>query len=94
LTLVCFEKLYLKGMSVNSLLEIYRLLLALLSTRVFAYYEDRIPPLPASLLVVSNHCSFMDAPVLMTALSNSIRFACHHHIGQVPITGELGCFPL
>jgi 1-acyl-sn-glycerol-3-phosphate acyltransferase len=86
-------------MSVNSPLETSRLLLALLSTRVFAYYEDRIPPLPASLLVVSNHRSFMDAPVLMSALSNSIRFACHHYMGQVPImreivTGQLGCFPL
>lgn len=72
--------------------------LAALSTQIFRYYEDRIPR-NASVLVVSNHRSFMDALVLMTALSSSIRFACHHYMGQVPImreivTGALGCFPL
>ncbi|KAB8335371.1 1-acyl-sn-glycerol-3-phosphate acyltransferase [Scytonema tolypothrichoides VB-61278] len=85
-------------MSVNSPLEISRWLLAALSTKMFRYYEDRIPQ-DASVLVVSNHRSFMDAPILMAALSSSIRFACHHYMGQVPImreivTGQLGCFPL
>jgi 1-acyl-sn-glycerol-3-phosphate acyltransferase len=65
---------------------------------MFRYYEDRIPG-DASLLIVSNHRSFMDAMILMAALSNPIRFACHHYMGQVPIlreivTGQLGCFPL
>jgi len=73
-------------------------LLAGLSTQMFRYYENRIPR-DASVLVVSNHRSFMDAPILMAALSNPIRFACHHYMGQVPImreivTGQLGCFPL
>jgi 1-acyl-sn-glycerol-3-phosphate acyltransferase len=41
----------------------------------------------------------MDAPILMSAISRPIRFACHHYMGQVPImreivTGQLGCFPL
>jgi 1-acyl-sn-glycerol-3-phosphate acyltransferase len=86
-------------MSANSPLEISRLLLAGLSTKIFRYYEDRIPQFPASAIVVSNHRSFMDAPILMTALSNPIRFACHHYMGQVPImreivTEQLGCFPL
>jgi 1-acyl-sn-glycerol-3-phosphate acyltransferase len=65
---------------------------------MFRYYEDRIPQ-DASLLIVSNHRSFMDAMILMTALSSPIRFACHHYMGQVPIlreivTSQLGCFPL
>jgi 1-acyl-sn-glycerol-3-phosphate acyltransferase len=65
---------------------------------MFRYYEDRIPR-DASLLIVSNHRSFMDAMILMAALSSPIRFACHHYMGQVPIlreivTGQLGCFPL
>ncbi|GAA6618480.1 lysophospholipid acyltransferase family protein [Scytonema sp. NUACC26] len=82
----------------KSPLEISRWLLAALSTKIFRYYEDRIPQ-DASVLVVSNHRSFMDAPVLMAALSSPIRFACHHYMGQVPImreivTGQLGCFPL
>ncbi|MBC1219340.1 1-acyl-sn-glycerol-3-phosphate acyltransferase [Nostoc sp. UCD121] len=85
-------------MSRNSPLEISRALVAALSTQMFRYYEDRIPQ-DASVLVVSNHRSFMDALILMAALSNPIRFACHHYMGQVPVmreivTGQLGCFPL
>ncbi|MCC5659686.1 1-acyl-sn-glycerol-3-phosphate acyltransferase [Nostoc sp. XA010] len=85
-------------MSRNSPLEISRALVAALSTQMFRYYEDRIPQ-DASVLVVSNHRSFMDALVLMAALSSPIRFACHHYMGQVPVmreivTGQLGCFPL
>jgi 1-acyl-sn-glycerol-3-phosphate acyltransferase len=85
-------------MSLNSPLEISRWSLAALSTKMFRYYEDRIPR-DASVLVVSNHRSFMDALILMSALSNPIRFACHHYMGQVPImrelvTDQLGCFPL
>lgn len=85
-------------MSVNSPLEISRAMLAALSTRMFRYYEDRIPQ-DAGVLVVSNHRSFMDAPILMTAISRPIRFACHHYMGQVPVmreivTEQLGCFPL
>ncbi|WP_026734317.1 lysophospholipid acyltransferase family protein [Fischerella sp. PCC 9605] len=84
-------------MSVNSPLNFSRCLLAALSTQMFRYYEDRIPQ-DASVLVVSNHRSFMDAPILMSALSSPIRFACHHYMGQVPVMREivtgLGCFPL
>lgn len=85
-------------MSANSPLRISHGLLAALGTRVFRYYEDRIPR-SGPLLVVSNHRGFMDAPVLMTAIERPIRFACHHYMGQVPVmreivTGQLGCFPL
>lgn len=85
-------------MSLNNPLLISRLLLNSLSTKTFSYYENRIPQ-DTSVLVVSNHRSFMDAPILMNALSNTIRFACHHYMGQVPImreivTNQLGCFPL
>ncbi|AVH70135.1 lysophospholipid acyltransferase family protein [Nostoc sp. 'Lobaria pulmonaria (5183) cyanobiont'] len=85
-------------MSGNSPLEISRALVAAFSTQMFRYYEDRIPQ-DASVLVVSNHRSFMDALILMAALSSPIRFACHHYMGQVPVMreiviGQLGCFPL
>lgn len=84
-------------MSASSSLDISRWLLSALSTKMFRYYEDRIPR-DASVLVVSNHRSFMDAPVLMAALSSPIRFACHHYMSQVPVMREiitaLGCFPL
>ncbi|MDH6059061.1 1-acyl-sn-glycerol-3-phosphate acyltransferase [Chrysosporum bergii ANA360D] len=85
-------------MSGNSPLDISRYLLAASSTQIFRYHENRIPR-DASVLVVSNHRSFMDALILMSALSTPIRFACHRYMGQVPVmreivTGQLGCFPL
>ncbi len=64
---------------------------------MFLHYADRIPR-EGAVLVVSNHRSFMDAPLLMNAIDRPIRFACHHYMGQVPIMREivqkLGCFPL
>lgn len=82
----------------NSPLLISRLLLDVLGTRMFVHYENRVPQ-DSAVLVVSNHRSFMDAPLLMAAMNRSIRFACHHYMGQVPIlreivTHQLGCFPL
>jgi len=85
-------------MSANSPLQISHAVLAALGTKIFRYYEDRIPQ-SGPVLVVSNHRSFMDAPLSMTIIERPIRFACHHYMGQVPImreivTGQLGCFPL
>lgn len=85
-------------MNENSPLETSRILLTGLSTNLSIYYENRIPH-DTSILVVSNHRSFMDAPVLMAAISQPIRFACHHYMGQVPVmreivTEQFGCFPL
>lgn len=84
-------------MSSDSPLQISRVLLAAMGTRLFIYHEDRIPN-DAALVVVSNHRSFMDAPLLMAGLGHSVRIACHHYMGQVPVMREivtqLGCFPL
>lgn len=85
-------------MSANSPLQVSQGVLAALGTQMFRYYEDRIPQ-SGPVLVVSNHRSFMDAPILMTTIERPIRFACHHYMGQVPVmreivTGQLGCFPL
>lgn len=78
-------------------LEISQLLLTSLGTRLFRFHEDRVPK-QGSVLVVSNHRSFMDAPVLMAAMHRPIRFACHHYMGEVPVMRDvvkrLGCFPL
>lgn len=72
-------------------------LLATLNTEMRFYHQERIPQ-TGSIVVVSNHRSFMDAPLLMAALNHSMRFACHHYMGQVPImrdiVAQLGCFPL
>lgn len=84
-------------MSANSPLQISHGLLATLGTQVFRYYSDRVPS-DGAMLVVSNHRSFMDTPILMSAVERPIRFACHHYMGQVPVMREivtgLGCFPL
>jgi len=60
-------------------------------------YTNRIPHnLPT--IVISNHRSFLDAPILIKAIPNTLRIACHHYMGQTPIVRDivdsLGCFPL
>lgn len=81
----------------DSPLQISQLLLAAMGTRMFTYYQNRIPQ-DSAVLLVSNHRSFMDAPLLMAALNHPIHFACHHYMGQVPVLREfvtrMGCFPL
>ncbi|EKQ69051.1 1-acyl-sn-glycerol-3-phosphate acyltransferase [Leptolyngbyaceae cyanobacterium JSC-12] len=78
-------------------LEISQLLLAMSGVRIYTFHRDRVPQ-EGAVVVVSNHRSFMDAPVLMAAINRSIRFACHHYMGQVPVMRDvvqrLGCFPL
>lgn len=72
-------------------------LLTVLGTQVFFHHQDRIPDRNAT-VAISNHRSFMDAPLLMAALNRPVRFACHHYMGQVPILRDFvtrfGCFPL
>lgn len=72
-------------------------LLPALGTQVFLHHENRIPT-EGPILVVSNHRSFMDAPLLMVAINRSIHFACHHYMVRVPVLREmvaqLGCLPL
>lgn len=72
-------------------------LLTALGTQVSSYHQHRIPK-HRPILVISNHRSFMDAPLLMSALNYPIRFACHHYMSQVPVMRELvtgfGALPL
>ena len=61
------------------------------------YYTSRIPQdIPT--IVISNHRSFLDAPILIQTIPNTLRIACHHYMGQTPMVREivdsLGCFPL
>ncbi|KAM3096984.1 lysophospholipid acyltransferase family protein [Phormidesmis sp. 146-12] len=84
-------------MASDSPLQISRLLLLTLGMQMYLHHRDRVPQ-DSALLVVSNHRSFLDAPLLMAAIDRPIRFACHHYMGQVPVMREivtkLGCFPL
>lgn len=49
-------------------------------------------------LVISNHRSGMDAPVLMAGLNRHIGFVCHQYMQHVPILRDMvhqfGAFPL
>lgn len=73
-----------------------QVLLGLFQTEVWVEGKERVPQGP--LLVVSNHRSFLDAPVLIAGLDRPIRFACHYYLSQVPLLREvalaLGCIPL
>ncbi|MDJ0703365.1 MAG: lysophospholipid acyltransferase family protein [Leptolyngbyaceae cyanobacterium MO_188.B28] len=72
-------------------------LLTSLETQTSVCYRERVP-LTRNVLVVSNHRSFLDAPLLMAVLNRPVRFACHHYMSQVPILREMvtafGAFPL
>jgi 1-acyl-sn-glycerol-3-phosphate acyltransferase len=78
-------------------LHLSRSLLSALGTKASIQYSERIPA-TSRILVVSNHRSFLDAPLLMMAMNRPVRFACHHYMRQVPLLRELvsalGAFPL
>ena len=72
-------------------------LLSAFGTKTSIHYLERIPT-TKRILVVSNHRSFLDAPLLMTAMNRSVRFVCHRFMSQVPVMREMismmGAFPL
>ena len=69
------------------------------ATRISASLHnlERIPT-KTRLLIVSNHRSLLDPPLLMTAISRPVRFVCHHYMSQVPLLQQaialMGAFPL
>ncbi len=81
----------------NSPLMLSQGMLSVLGVKTSCVYSERVPR-RTPLLVISNHRSFLDTPLLMSALNRSIHFACHHYMGQVPVLREviygLGCLPL
>lgn len=78
-------------------LDLSKLLISSFGTHVKVDHLHRIPK-DKTILVVSNHRSFMDAPLLMASLGQPIRFACHHYMSKVPglreVVEALGCFSL
>ena len=84
-------------MAGKTALSLSRNLLTLAGSRVTVHHQQRIPSTGA-LIVISNHRSLLDVPLLMTAMERSVRFACHHFMGQVlgmkQMVKALGCFPL
>lgn len=77
-------------------LEFSRWMLFSMGVRVRLHHQSRLPETP--FLMISNHRSFLDAPLLLVAANRSVRFACHHYMAQVPVMRSvvkaLGCFPL
>ena len=84
-------------MASDAALSLSRRLLALAGSQVTIHHQKRIPTTEA-LVVVSNHRSLLDVPLLISAIDRPVRFACHHFMGQVPgfkqAVNALGCFPL
>lgn len=80
----------------NSLV-LSRSIMAALGTRSFFYYRQRMPD-TGPILLISNHRSILDAPLLMDVANRPVRFACHHYMSQVPImrdiVTQMGCLPL
>lgn len=78
-------------------LHFSRGLLHAAGTQIVVRHRERIPH-GGAMLVISNHRSFLDAPLVMTSLRRSVRFACHHYMSQVPVLKDMiaamGCFPL
>ena len=55
-------------------------------------------PQGVPMMVVSNHRSVIDAPVLMAGLNRNISFVCHQYMEHVPflrdLVSQFGAFPL
>lgn len=78
-------------------LELSRGMLRLLGTKLKVSGREHVPA-HAPLMVISNHRSALDGPVLMAALNREIGFVCHPYMGNVPLLKDLisqfGAFPL
>ena len=78
-------------------LQLSRSLLDATGMSVTLHHLERIPT-KNRLLVVSNHRSLLDAPLLMAAISRPVRFVCHYYMSQVPLLQQavalMGAFPL
>ena len=89
----------IKNSTANSLtspLEMARWMLFSMGISIRVQHAERVPQTP--FLMISNHRSFLDAPLLMAATQKPVHFACHHYMSQVPVmrnvVDALGCFPL
>lgn len=77
-------------------LEVSRWMLFSMGVRIRLHDAERLPRSP--FLIIANHRSFLDAPLLIAAAAQPVHFACHHYMAQVPVMRDvidaLGCFPL
>ncbi len=84
-------------MASDAPLHLSRGMLRAIGTKVSVHFRERIPD-ARHIILVSNHRSPLDAPLLMSAIDQPIRFACHHYMSRVPLLREMvasmGAFPL
>jgi 1-acyl-sn-glycerol-3-phosphate acyltransferase len=85
------------GMIFHNPLQLSRSMLSAVGAKVSLHHPERIPA-NCRLIVVSNHRSLLDAPLLMAAMNRPVRFACHYYMSRVPLLREMvsamGAFPL
>ena len=78
-------------------LHLSRLLISAAGTKATYHFIERVPAVNR-IILVSNHRSLLDAPLLMAALDRPIRFACHYYMSRVPglreMVSAMGAFPL
>jgi 1-acyl-sn-glycerol-3-phosphate acyltransferase len=78
-------------------LHLSRGMLGAMRTSVSLHHRERIPD-SKCMIIVSNHRSPLDAPLLMSAINRPIRFACHYYMSKIPVLREMvatmGAFPL
>ncbi|MEL7067908.1 MAG: lysophospholipid acyltransferase family protein [Cyanobacteria bacterium J06581_3] len=83
-------------MPLTTPLEFSRWMLFSMGIHIRVHHANRLPRSP--FLMIANHRSFLDAPLLITAAARPVHFACHHYMSQVPVMNSvvkaLGCFPL
>jgi 1-acyl-sn-glycerol-3-phosphate acyltransferase len=84
-------------MKFSSPLQLSRQFVNVFGAEVYVNNIDRIPN-NKRILLVSNHRSVLDAPLIMSVMDRSVRFICHHYMSRVPLLRELisamGAIPL
>ncbi|MEM9271623.1 MAG: lysophospholipid acyltransferase family protein [Cyanobacteria bacterium P01_F01_bin.143] len=63
-------------------------LLNVFGTKTSIHYSERIPS-TQKILLISNHRSILDAPILMTVMNRSVHFVCHYFMSRAPLMREL-----
>ena len=95
--MTALSHLWLPPLAPPEPLDLSQGVLQLAGTQIKVSGRHQIPA-GCPLVVVSNHRSPLDAPVLMAGLGRNIAFACHQYMANVPVLRDLiepfGAFPL
>jgi 1-acyl-sn-glycerol-3-phosphate acyltransferase len=70
-------------------LELAFWMLEAFRTQVRVYHRAELPRGEGCLLVVANHRSFLDAPLLLWGFQHPVHLVSHHYLAQVPLVNQL-----